>query len=126
LHNAIRIAEEWTVVDNLSNGRVGISFASGWQANDFVLAPGNYKDRKKLMLDQIEIVRKLWRGETISQRTPTGDELPVRILPRPVQAELPIWITASGNPETFRLAGERSNSPAWPERGGTEGERGAV
>src|SRR5262249_41347167 len=34
LHNPIRIAEEWALVDNLSNGRVGISFASGWQPND--------------------------------------------------------------------------------------------
>jgi len=39
LHHPIRIAEEWAVVDNLSNGRVGLAFASGWQANDFVLRP---------------------------------------------------------------------------------------
>ena len=30
LHNPIRVVEEWAVVDNLSKGRVGISFASGW------------------------------------------------------------------------------------------------
>ncbi len=29
LHHPVRVAEEWAVVDNLSNGRVGISFASG-------------------------------------------------------------------------------------------------
>ena len=29
LHHPIRVAEEWAVVDNLSQGRVGISFASG-------------------------------------------------------------------------------------------------
>src|SRR5262249_28630343 len=28
LHNPIRVAEEWSVVDNLSRGRVGLSFAS--------------------------------------------------------------------------------------------------
>ena len=39
LHHPIRVAEEWAVVDNLSRGRVGISFASGWQPNDFVLHP---------------------------------------------------------------------------------------
>ena len=27
LHDPIRVAEEWSLVDNLSNGRVGISFA---------------------------------------------------------------------------------------------------
>ena len=39
LHDPLRVAEEWSLVDQLSNGRVGISFASGWQPNDFVLAP---------------------------------------------------------------------------------------
>ena len=43
LHHPVRVAEEWSVVDNLSNGRVGISFASGWQPNDFVLAPENHR-----------------------------------------------------------------------------------
>ena len=30
----------------------------------------------------------------------------VGTLPRPVQPELPFWITTAGNPETFRMAGE--------------------
>ena len=106
LHNPIRVAEEWAVVDNLSNGRVAISFASGWQINDFVLAPDNYARRKQIMLEQIELVRKLWRGESVSFRNSNGQDIPLRILPRPIQRELPIWITASGHPDTFKLAGE--------------------
>ena len=58
-HNQVRIAEEWSIVDNLSAGRVGISFASGWQPNDFVLAPENFADRKNLMFAQIETVQRL-------------------------------------------------------------------
>ena len=42
LHSPARVAEEWAVVDNLSGGRVGISFAPGWQPNDFVLNPTRY------------------------------------------------------------------------------------
>src|SRR5215212_2173828 len=34
LHHPLRIAEEWSVVDNISGGRVGLSFASGWHAVD--------------------------------------------------------------------------------------------
>src|SRR5262249_55180964 len=101
LHNAIRIAEEWSFVDNISGGRVGISFASGWQPDDFVLAPGSFANRKELMLEQIEIVRRLWRGEPVLQRGPLGNDIEVRILPRPIQPELPVWITAAGSPETF-------------------------
>ena len=64
--NPIRVAEEWSVVDNLSRGRVGIAFASGWHTFDFVLSPGNYKDRKEHMFQNIQIIRKLWRGEAVT------------------------------------------------------------
>jgi hypothetical protein len=40
LHHPVRVAEEWSVVDNLSGGRVAIAFASGWHVNDFALDPG--------------------------------------------------------------------------------------
>lgn len=106
LHHPVRIAEDWSVVDNLSNGRVGISFAAGWQPNDFVIQPQNFADRKSLMFEQIEDVRALWRGESRTYDGPTGDPVEVQTLPRPVQRDLPVWITAAGNPETFRMAGE--------------------
>lgn len=41
LHHPARIAEEWAVVDNLSGGRAGLAFASGWMPEDFVLRPEN-------------------------------------------------------------------------------------
>ncbi|GAA2742131.1 MupA/Atu3671 family FMN-dependent luciferase-like monooxygenase [Kitasatospora cinereorecta] len=105
LHHPIRIAEEWSVVDNLSNGRVGVSFASGWHARDFVLQPENYKDRKNIMIETARTVQRLWRGEEITFDGPEGEPRPIRLTPRPVQAELPLWITAAGSPQTFRIAG---------------------
>jgi natural product biosynthesis luciferase-like monooxygenase protein/FkbM family methyltransferase len=106
LHHPIRVAEEWSVVDNLSNGRVAISLASGWHADDFVLAPDNYSGRKELLFREIDTVRRLWRGESVPFTGGTGKTVEVKIWPRPVQAELPLWITAAGSPQTFRLAGE--------------------
>ncbi|MGW1892944.1 amino acid adenylation domain-containing protein [Streptomyces sp. NPDC002004] len=105
LHNPIRVAEDWAVIDNLSNGRVGLSIASGWQPHDFALAPENFADRKEIMFRDLDTVRRLWRGEAVRTVSGTGDEIEVRTLPRPVQSELPVWITAAGNPETFRRAG---------------------
>jgi natural product biosynthesis luciferase-like monooxygenase protein len=109
LHNPIRIAEDWALVDNLSRGRVAISFASGWQPSDFVLKPETYADRKMQMFRDIETVRRLWRGETVSFPGPLG-EVAVRTLPRPIQPELPVWVTIAGNPETFRMAGEAGHN----------------
>jgi natural product biosynthesis luciferase-like monooxygenase protein len=105
LHDPLRVAEEWAMVDNLSKGRVAISFASGWHANDFVLAPDVYENRHEVMYRNIELVRRLWRGEPVMRRTGAGNEIEVRIHPRPVHPELRFWLTAAGNPETFRTAG---------------------
>lgn len=74
LHNPIRVAEEWSLVDNLSGGRAGIAFG-----------PGDLRD--------VETVRRLWRGE--AERVPDGEGRPIdiRILPQPIQRELPLWVT---------------------------------
>jgi natural product biosynthesis luciferase-like monooxygenase protein len=105
LHHPIRVAEDWAVVDNLSGGRVAISFASGWHPDDFVLAPQNHAHAKDVMLRDIDVVRRLWRGETVAFPGPNGAAVEVRTLPRPVQPELPVWITCAGNIATYEAAG---------------------
>ena len=105
LHQPIRVAEDWSVVDNISRGRVGIAFASGWQQNDFVLMPEAFKERRKLMLSHIEQVQALWRGEAVAFPNPAGAIVETRTLPRPMQKSLPVWLTAAKSPETFETAG---------------------
>ena len=105
LHHPIRCAEDWAVVDNLSNGRVGLSFASGWHANDFALAPDNFADRRRLMAEGLDTIRALWRGEAVPATAGDGREISVRMFPKPVQDAPPMWITAGGSPETFAMAG---------------------
>ncbi len=104
LHSPIRIAEEWAVVDNLSNGRVGVSIAAGWAPPDFAIRPEGFANAKQVMFESAELVKRLWRGETVPFAGPTG-EVAVRTLPRPLQKELPLWVTTAGNIETFRQAG---------------------
>lgn len=106
LHHPLRVAEEWAVVDNLSNGRVGVSFASGWHPDDFVLSPATYHERKEYMFRHVETLRRLWAGEAVKFPRPDGVEVEVTSLPRPVQAQLPIWITSSGTRETWVRAGQ--------------------
>ena len=106
LHHPLRIAEEWAVIDNLTNGRAGLGIASGWHPVDFVLRPENsVPNNKAAMFDTIDKVRKLWRGESV-EFDHNGDTRSVQSLPRPVSKELPLWLTIAGNPDTWREAGE--------------------
>ncbi|WP_440055077.1 MupA/Atu3671 family FMN-dependent luciferase-like monooxygenase [Pseudoalteromonas sp. T1lg65] len=106
LHDVIRVAEEWSMVDNLSKGRVEMSLASGWHPNDFVLMPSDYEQRHAKMNRQIEQLHQLWQGGTISRVNGVGKEIAVKVHPTPVQDTLTTWITAAGSPHTFELAGK--------------------
>ncbi|MEM9921821.1 MAG: MupA/Atu3671 family FMN-dependent luciferase-like monooxygenase, partial [Bacteroidota bacterium] len=106
LHDSIRVAEDWSVVDNLSNGRVSLSIASGWHSNDFVFKPSNFKNRQAIMFDQIDELKRLWKGESVRRINGVDQVIDVKIFPRPIQPEIPIWVTSGGNPETFRNAGK--------------------
>ncbi|MCP3144587.1 amino acid adenylation domain-containing protein [Pyxidicoccus sp. QH1ED-7-1] len=106
LHDPLLIAEQWSVVDNLSNGRVGLSVATGWHVQDFAFNPGSYEDRRNILLRHLETLRALWRGEKVRRLAGGGVTVEVGLRPKPVQKELPVWLTATSNPETFRMAGE--------------------
>lgn len=102
LQHPVRVAEEWAVVDNLSQGRVSLSFAPGWHADDFLLSPENYGDRKETMWRGIETVQKLWQGEKVEFQGGSGNLVKVNTFPRPIQSKLPIWITCQADSSFIR------------------------
>ncbi len=106
LHHPARIAEEWAVIDNLTNGRAGLAIASGWQPDDFVLRPENTPpNNKPAMFDAIRDLRKLWKGEAVEYPRADGSMHSVVTQPRPVSKDLPVWVTTAGNPATWKEAG---------------------
>ncbi|MEM7132774.1 MAG: MupA/Atu3671 family FMN-dependent luciferase-like monooxygenase [Chloroflexota bacterium] len=105
LNNPVRVAEQWAVVDNLSNGRVDLSFAAGWNPNDFVLAPDAFDDRIERTHTGMQTVQRLWQGESVVLPNGAGEEREVRIYPLPQQKSLNMWLTCSGGPQRFIEAG---------------------
>ncbi|WP_274032834.1 MupA/Atu3671 family FMN-dependent luciferase-like monooxygenase [Streptomyces sp. MMBL 11-1] len=107
LHDPVRVAEEWSVVDNLSGGRVGIGCATGWHARDFALHPDRFTDRRRIAFDHLDEVRRLWRGDAVRRRTGEGAEAEIRIRPRPVQEEPPFFLATSGQRASYEEAARR-------------------
>lgn len=105
LHDVIRIAEEWAMVDQLSRGRAGISFGSGWNINDFAFFPDRYAKRNEIMLEQIEAIKGIWRAGKVVRKDAGGSDAELQVFPRPHQIEIPIWLTSSGSESTFASAG---------------------
>ncbi|MBF9070153.1 amino acid adenylation domain-containing protein [Streptacidiphilus sp. NEAU-YB345] len=104
LHDSIRVAEEWAMVDALSGGRAGLGFAPGWRPDDFVFHPERFGNHRDLMYEQLDEVRRLWRGESVERACGSGRTTTVRLFPKPVQAEPPMFAAVVGNPVSYRRA----------------------
>jgi alkanesulfonate monooxygenase SsuD/methylene tetrahydromethanopterin reductase-like flavin-dependent oxidoreductase (luciferase family) len=79
LKKSARTEEEWSEVDNLADGRVGVAFASGWHPDNFALAPDVYTQRRETMFRDIQLIKHLWKGERVPVRNGEGEEIDVRI-----------------------------------------------
>jgi natural product biosynthesis luciferase-like monooxygenase protein len=107
LHDPLRVAEEWAMVDNLSNGRVDLALAPGWHVRDFVLKPEHFADKFNVLNDLRGQLQRVWRGEPLERVDANGDTHSIVTFPRPVQRELPIWLTTSQREEPWRFAGSQ-------------------
>ncbi|MFV0476199.1 MAG: LLM class flavin-dependent oxidoreductase [Pikeienuella sp.] len=106
LHHPVRVAEDWSVVDNLSGGRAGIAIASGWTMEEFVLSREPHGFRRSLMWKNYEEIVKLLAGEAVSFEDADGNLVEAKTLPRPLQPRIPFWI-ACQSAETYVEAGRR-------------------
>lgn len=110
LHDPVRVAEDWSVIDNISGGRVGIGFAAGYAPKDFTLAPDKFAARRDILIRDVQTVKALWRGESIQRVNGLGEMADVQIRPRPLQDTLPVWVTTTGNVDAFRHAGRMGDN----------------
>jgi natural product biosynthesis luciferase-like monooxygenase protein len=105
LHHPASVVESWAMNDVLSGGRVDLGFGSGWSKPDFVLAPDNYERRREICTERIELVRRMWRGETVPFTGAGGEAHAITIYPRPVQPELNVWMLVARSDDGFVQAG---------------------
>ena len=108
LHDPIRVAEEWAVVDNLSKGRVDLAIAPGWHVRDFVLKPENFAGKFHILNEYREQLQRLWLGDPLEKKDANGDVQSIVTYPRPVQKNLPLWLTTSQKEDAWRFAGENN------------------
>ncbi|MDE9482421.1 LLM class flavin-dependent oxidoreductase [Xenorhabdus bovienii] len=105
LHHPVEVVEWWAMNDVLSGGRVDLGFGSGWNKADFILAPERYERRREELVAQIDTVKRLWRGESLSFAGPEDENYAIRVFPSPLQPELNIWMLVARNKRGFAEAG---------------------
>ncbi len=108
LHHPIRVAEDGATIDIISNGRFELGVGVGYRPAEFDGLGVARSERGSRTDEALEIIRRLWEGETLGFRGRHHRLDGVRLTPRPVQhPRPPIWVggfAAAGPRRAARLA----------------------
>lgn len=97
----VRVFQNFSTLDLLSNGRAEIMAGRGSFIESFPLFGYDLHDYEKLFTEKLELLMKLRETEKITWagkfRAPLDN---LSIYPRPVQEKIPIWVAVGGTPES--------------------------
>jgi alkanesulfonate monooxygenase SsuD/methylene tetrahydromethanopterin reductase-like flavin-dependent oxidoreductase (luciferase family) len=92
LYHPVRFAEECAVLDILSNGRLEMAIAIGYRRREAQAYGVDFSKRGNRTDEFLEIVRRLWTGETFSYDGKHFVLKNASIVPAPVQGRIPLYI----------------------------------
>lgn len=99
----INVAEAWSVLDNLSNGRAILGVGLGLVEPEFKLFGRNLNEAAPLFNEQLRVIREAWTKPSFSFQGRFYQFENVALTPRPVQKpHPPIWIGAMSEPALKR------------------------
>lgn len=102
----VKIYQDFSMVDLISNGRAEIMAGRGSFIESFPLFGYNLKDYDSLFEEKLDLLIKInnepivtWKGK---HRAPLNEQM---VLPRATNNHLPIWIAVGGTPSSVERAG---------------------
>lgn len=102
----VRVFQDFSTLDAISNGRAEIMAGRGSFIESFPLFGYDLEDYDELFEEKLELLLKIRDSEKVSwngKHRPAINNLGV--YPRPVQEPLPVWIGSGGNSESVVRAG---------------------
>ena len=102
----VRVFQQFATLDLVSHGRAEMVVGRGSFTESFPLFGLDFNDYDDLFAEKLELLLKLRAEERVTWsgkfRPALNDQA---VYPRPLQAEIPIWVGVGGTPESFVRAG---------------------
>lgn len=107
----VRVFEQFSSLDNISNGRAEIMAGRGSFIESFPLFGYNLQDYETLFAEKLDLLALLCRQEKVTASGKHVQSLQAAtVYPRPVQMPLPLWVAVGGTPQSVVRAA-RYNLP---------------
>src|SRR5438128_3197785 len=101
----VRLAEDLTVLDNLSDGRMMVGAGMGYVPSEFAAMGIPRRERRQRMEETLAILRLAFTEDEFDFSGAHFQLERVRVRPRPVQpGGPPLWVAAMGEPGATRAA----------------------
>ena len=105
LYDPVRLAEDCAVLDAISNGRLDFGVGLGYRPMEYAGYRIDLKTRGERANEALQIIRRLWQGESVTFHGKHFDIEGVRVSPLPVQRPSPLlWVGGSARPGIRRAA----------------------
>lgn len=104
LYHPVRFAEEAAVVDILSGGRLELALAIGYRRRETAAFGVDFTRRGARFDEFLEIVQRLWAGETVSFEGKHFSVQDARIMPPAPRGRIPLYIGGFAEKALARVA----------------------
>ena len=88
---AALLAKQAAEVDVLSDGRVRLVVATGWNDVEYEALGVPFGERGRILEEQVAVMRRLWTEEVVTYRGRYHTVTAAGINPLPVQRPIPLW-----------------------------------
>jgi natural product biosynthesis luciferase-like monooxygenase protein len=110
MHNPLRIAEEFAMVDLLSNGRLNFGAGRGMHPTEYAVFGYDWKNAQSRLPEALDIVIKAWTDGEFEWRGQHYQFPKLNVYPKPAQKpHPPIYVTANRDPESFAMIAARGH-----------------
>lgn len=110
MHNPLRIAEEFAMVDQLSSGRLNFGAGRGMHPTEYTVFGYDWNNAQKRLPEALDIVIRAWSGAEFEWQSEHYRFPKLRVFPQPLQKpHPPIYVTANRDPESFNMIGGRGH-----------------
>jgi natural product biosynthesis luciferase-like monooxygenase protein len=110
MHNPLRIAEEFAMVDQLSGGRVLFGAGRGMHPTEYTVFGADWNSAQQRLPEALDVLIKAWSGAEFEWQGTHYHFPKLIVYPKPrQQPHPPIYVTANRDPESFTMIGRRGH-----------------